>query len=107
MRGQQGDEGMRGRGDEGTKGQRGDRRGDEGMRGRPSSSPPHRVSCLSALKIDSLLFLPLMFSRYEFSRDDEAPSRLIINRRHVEGERRGRTGGGWVEDGGRRLSALA
>lgn len=48
-------------------------------------SPSDCVLCLSAQaqKIDSPLFLPLMFSRYEFSQDDEAPSQLIINRKHI------------------------
>ncbi len=59
------------------------------------SFPSDCVLCLSAQaqKIDSPLFLPLMFSRYEFSRNDEAPSQLIINRKHIF-KNRGKKGRG-------------
>lgn len=48
-------------------------------------SPSDCVFCLSvwAPEIDSLLFLLLLFCRYEFSQDDETPSQLIINRKHT------------------------
>ena len=48
-------------------------------------SPPDCVLCLSAQaqKIDSPLSLSLMFGRQGFSQNDEAPSQLMINRKHI------------------------